>query len=72
MGGTKVLRTFEVLQVSMITLAMLFIHWFMRNRDLHTVVHAMPVWISGILWGAMAWLIIIAQGQSNAFIYFQF
>jgi hypothetical protein len=44
----------------------------MRNRHLHEVVQAIPRWLTGVAWGVMLWLIIIAQGQSDAFIYFQF
>lgn len=70
--GEKVLPTFEVAQVIFITISMLVIHWFMRNRELHEVATRVPAWFAGLLWGSMLWLIVITQGQSNAFIYFQF
>ncbi len=70
--GKKVLPTIDVLQVSVITVCMLAVHWFMRNRNLHEVIAATPRWLVGATWGVMVWLIIITQGQSDAFIYFQF
>jgi alginate O-acetyltransferase complex protein AlgI len=70
--GKRVLWTIDVLVVTVVTASMLAAHWFMRNRELYAVVSATPRWLIGITWGAMIWFIIIAQGQSNAFIYFQF
>ena len=72
MEGKKVLPTIDVLQVTLVTVCMLATHWFMRNRHLHEVIAATPRWLLGSAWGVMVWLIIITQGQSNAFIYFQF
>ena len=70
--GTKGLPTIDVLQVCVVITVMLAVHWFMRNRLLHEVVASLPRWAVGIGWGAMLFLIIVTQGQSNAFIYFQF
>ena len=72
LDGKKVLATVDIVLVTGITAAMLAIHWFMRHRSLHDVVAAMPRWLIGVAWGLMAWLIVITQGSSNAFIYFQF
>ena len=72
MDGKKVLPMIDVLQVTGVTVAMLAIHWFMRNRYLHDVAAALPRWLLAGTWGLMLWLIIITQGQSSAFIYFQF
>jgi hypothetical protein len=44
----------------------------MRERDLHAEVQRLPALAAGALWGAMAFLIAITQGGSDAFIYFQF
>lgn len=72
LDGKKVLWTIDLLVVPAVIGGMLVVHWFMRNRELHEVIGAMPRWLVGLAWGVMTWLIIIAQGQSNAFIYFQF
>ena len=44
----------------------------MRNRALHAEVGRWPSFAVGAVWGAMLFLIAITQGNSNAFIYFQF
>ena len=70
--GEKVLRTAHVVEVAITIGVMLVIHWRMRERKLDEVVSRLPVWLTGIIWGAMITLIIITQGGSDAFIYFQF
>ena len=72
MTGKKVLPTIDIITVIVVISLMLCIHWFMRNRQLHDVVKVIPNWVTGIFWGVALWLIIITQGESNAFIYFQF
>jgi len=71
-SGEKVLTTVLVLQTVFTTALMLAIHWFMRNRQLNEVVGRLPFWLTGIIWGVMLMLIVITQGGSDAFIYFQF
>ena len=70
--GEKVLRTAFVVQTIVAVGTMLVIHWRMRERKLDEVVGRMPAWLVGVVWGAMLTLIIITQGGSDAFIYFQF
>jgi alginate O-acetyltransferase complex protein AlgI len=72
LDGKKVLQTIDVWVPIGVIASMLVVHWFMRNRELHDVISALPRWLTAVAWGVMLWLIIIAQGQSNAFIYFQF
>ncbi len=71
-SGAKVLPTIDIIQVTAVIAVLLAAHGFMRNRVLHEVVAAAPRWLVGVTWGAMLWFIIITQGQSDAFIYFQF
>ncbi|MFK8011155.1 MAG: MBOAT family protein [Marinicellaceae bacterium] len=72
MSGEKVLPMIDIISVSVVISLMLGVHWFMRNRQLHDVISAIPSWLVGVFWGLALWLIIITQGESNAFIYFQF
>lgn len=51
---------------------MLVLHWLLRDRDLHQVAQRLPAVAVGVVWAAMLFLIVITQGGSNAFIYFQF
>ena len=70
--GEKVLPTVFVLQTFITIGLMLVIHWRMRDRQLHDVIGRLPAWLTGAVWGVMIMLIIITQGGSDAFIYFQF
>ena len=70
--GEKVLPNIYIIETILTIGAMLVIHWRMRDRKLENVVAAMPTWLIGLTWSAMLFLIIITQGGSNAFIYFQF
>lgn len=70
--GTNVLATIYIIQVVVVTIIMLFIHWKMRNSSLEALVAKTPWPIVGIVWGLMLFLIIITQGSGDAFIYFQF
>jgi alginate O-acetyltransferase complex protein AlgI len=67
-----VLSSFLALTVLTVTVGMLAVHWFMRNRRLEDVVARSPWWLTGVVWAGMIFLIVITQGTGNAFIYFQF
>jgi alginate O-acetyltransferase complex protein AlgI len=47
-------------------------HWLMRDRTLESVVARTPAAVLSLVWAAMAFAIVAAQGEGNAFIYFQF
>ncbi len=70
--GTKVLQTFDIIKV-LTLIAILFVtHWFMRNTSVKEVsLKTSPVSL-GIAWSIMFFLIAIAQGSGEQFIYFQF
>ncbi len=70
--GEKVLPTVHVLQTVITIGIMLLVHWYMRERKLDEVIGRLPAWLTGLVWGAMLTVIIITQGGSDAFIYFQF
>ncbi len=71
-GGKPVLETWSVLSCVVPITAMLALHAYMRERQLHAEVQRLPPVLVGALWGAMVFLIAITQGGSDAFIYFQF
>jgi len=70
--GAPVLSTWLVVSATGTVGAILLVHSYMRERDLHTEVQRLPALAAGAMWGAMAFLIAITQGGSDAFIYFQF
>jgi cytochrome c oxidase assembly factor CtaG len=71
-GSELVLTTYLVAVVVAVTLGILVVHGFMRNRRLEQVVANAPWWLVGSVWAAMLFLILISQGSGDAFIYFQF
>jgi alginate O-acetyltransferase complex protein AlgI len=44
----------------------------MRDLTLESVIARTPPMVIALLWGLMAFAIVISQGTGNAFIYFQF
>ena len=61
-----------VIRVVLVTIGILAVHWYMRNRRLEEVVARTPWWLTGLVWAGMLFAIVITQGSGNAFIYFQF
>jgi alginate O-acetyltransferase complex protein AlgI len=70
--GDALLSTREILQVGIVTLFLLIAHWSLRDNSIEVVVTRLPRSIVTGVWAAMACAIILNQGSSNAFIYFQF
>jgi alginate O-acetyltransferase complex protein AlgI len=70
--GDAILSTREILQVAFVTVALIGVHWSLRDSNIETAVTRLPRWIVTAAWALMAFTIIFTQGNSNAFIYFQF
>ena len=70
--ATAVLPTIRIIEVIVVTVSLVGIHWFMRERSLEDVAQRTPTWLLGSIWGAMLFAIITTQGTGDAFIYFQF
>ncbi|MEY2486691.1 MAG: alginate O-acetyltransferase complex protein AlgI [Verrucomicrobiota bacterium] len=70
--GDAILSTREMLQIGIVTAGMIVVHWSLRDSSIELAVTRLPRWIVTALWAAMACAIILTQGNSNAFIYFQF
>lgn len=71
-GGEKVLASIEVLKVAIIIAILFLCHWFMRNTSVEAVSKKVSPIILGIIWAIMFFLVSIAQGSGEQFIYFQF
>jgi alginate O-acetyltransferase complex protein AlgI len=67
-----ILSNAYLLPVALIVSGLVFAHWQMRNRTLESVVARVPAATIAAVWALMAFSIVIAQGDGNAFIYFQF
>jgi alginate O-acetyltransferase complex protein AlgI len=68
----KLLSTRDILQVGIVTTGLLMAHWVMRDMSIETAVTRIPKWALAGACAVMAFSLIITQGSSNAFIYFQF
>ena len=70
--GEKILGHFDIIKV-MAVITILFVgHWALRNTSMKEVSQKTAPWILGTVWAAMFFLIAIAQGSGEQFIYFQF
>ncbi|NIK92652.1 MBOAT family protein [Mangrovimonas sp. CR14] len=70
--GEKILETFTILKVTTLILIMFLCHWFMRNSSMKELSLKTSPWVLGVVWAIMTFLIVIAQGSGEQFIYFQF
>jgi alginate O-acetyltransferase complex protein AlgI len=67
-----ILSTREMLQIGIVTFFMILAHWSLREISIEQAVERLPRWLVTAVWAVMACAIILTQGSSNAFIYFQF
>lgn len=70
--GDAILATREMLQIGIVTFFMILAHWSLREISIEQAVERLPRWLVTTVWAVMACAIILNQGSSNAFIYFQF
>jgi alginate O-acetyltransferase complex protein AlgI len=70
--GDALLTTREILQIGIVTFCMFAVHWSLRDTSIEAAVSRLPVWAVTAIWTFMAGAILLTQGNSNAFIYFQF
>jgi D-alanyl-lipoteichoic acid acyltransferase DltB (MBOAT superfamily) len=70
--GDAILATREMLQIGIVTFFMILSHWSLREISLEQAVERLPRWLVTAVWAVMVCAIILTQGSSNAFIYFQF
>ena len=70
--GDAILSTREFLQIGSVTVGVIAMHWAMRDNTFETAVMRLPPWAITAIGSVMACAIILTQGSSNAFIYFQF
>ncbi len=54
------------------TLAIVCLHWLLRDRDLMTLIHRLPWWGMSVGLAGMLYAIATMPGQDQSFIYFQF
>ena len=70
--GEKILPYAEILKVGIIITGLFICHWLMRNTSMKAVSKKTPSWVLGVFWALIFFLICVAQGSGEQFIYFQF
>ncbi|MBF6642118.1 MBOAT family protein [Flavobacterium sp. J49] len=70
--GAKVLDTFSIVKVFVLITLTFICHWTMRNTSMEAVAQKKSPIVLGLVWAVMFFLIAIAQGNGEQFIYFQF
>lgn len=70
--GSKILSNFDIIKVLTLIAALFLTHWFMRNTSVKEVAAKTSPVVLGLGWAIMIFLIAIAQGTGEQFIYFQF
>lgn len=71
-NSEKILDSFSIVKVCVVIGLLFLCHWFMRNTSMREVSQRTSPWVLGIVWAALFFLIVIAQGSGEQFIYFQF
>jgi alginate O-acetyltransferase complex protein AlgI len=71
-AAQPILSTMLITATLLILTGIVAAHWWMRMRTLESVLLRMPAIPMSMGMGLMAFLIVIAQGNGSAFIYFQF
>jgi hypothetical protein len=70
--AAPLVRTGLLVPTLLIVAGVVVAHVVMRKRTLESVVERTPAALIAIIWGLMAFAIVISQGGGGAFIYFQF
>ncbi len=71
-NAVPILPTVHLVMVALIVGGIVCAHWLMRNRTLESAIARMPAMVLSGTLALMLFAIVIAQGEGNAFIYFQF
>lgn len=70
--GKKILGSFDIIKVFTVIAILFVCHWIMRNTSMKEVSLKISPWVLGVVWAVLFFLIVIAQGSGEQFIYFQF
>ncbi len=71
-AAEPILPTMLVASTLLIVAGIVTAHWVMRRRTLELMLQTVPAVPLAAVLGVMAFLVVIAQGNGSAFIYFQF
>ena len=70
--GILLLEYFDLLKVFILVGLLFLTHFYMRHHTIKMVSESVPKWFFSFVWVVMIFLLVIAQGSGEQFIYFQF
>jgi alginate O-acetyltransferase complex protein AlgI len=70
--GRPLLTTLAMIKTTVILLALIILHWRLRDMRLVDIIYRLPWWALGSLWACILILLILSQESTSTFIYFQF
>jgi alginate O-acetyltransferase complex protein AlgI len=70
--GAQILTSIEITTVLLVMFSTIATHWALVDTKFEVAMEKTPGWFITCIWVLMIFALIIAQGGSNAFIYFQF
>jgi alginate O-acetyltransferase complex protein AlgI len=65
-------QSFHFAGIIIATIGLFSVHYFLRDKSIEEVFAKLPWWLIGVMLAVMMVLILLAPGEKNAFIYFQF
>ena len=71
-NGEKILDSFSIIKVCVVIGILFLCHWMMRNTSMKELSQKTSPLVLGVVWAILFFLIAIAQGSGEQFIYFQF
>jgi alginate O-acetyltransferase complex protein AlgI len=71
-NSEKILDSFTIIKVCIVIGILFLCHWIMRNTSMKEVAQKTSPWVLGVFWAILFFLIVIAQGSGEQFIYFPF
>ena len=71
-GTAGILHRYDMAVIAVVTVAMLGIHWMLRDTTVAAAARRLPWWVRALILAAMLLGIATVHGEDRAFIYFQF
>ncbi len=70
--GEKILGSFDIVKIFTVITILFLTHWYMRDSSVKELSKKISPVTLGLVWAIMVFLIAVAQGTGEQFIYFQF
>ena len=71
-GGAPLLTSTDILQVGLVVVSLLAVHWALRDRGFEQTARDLSWPVAGLILAAMLVALLLSPGEERAFIYFEF